>query len=47
MWMLLHGFTGAPRSWNPVLARAQLDPPPLIPALAGHERDWHRARLAH
>ena len=41
MWMLLHGFTGAPRSWNPVLARAQLDPPPLIPALAGHERDWH------
>jgi len=40
MWMLLHGFTGAPRSWSRVLAHAQLDPPPLIPALAGHERDW-------
>jgi len=40
MWMLLHGFTGAPRSWSPVLARAQLDPPPLTPTLAGHERDW-------
>lgn len=40
MWMLLHGFTGAPRSWSPVLARAELDPPPLIPTLAGHERAW-------
>ena len=40
MWVLLHGFTGAPRSWSRVLAHAQLEPPPLIPPLAGHERDW-------
>lgn len=37
MWMLLHGFTGAPRSWSGVLSRTQLDPTPLIPALAGHD----------
>ena len=40
MWILLHGFTGAPRSWNRVLDHAQLDPRPLIPALLGHERNW-------
>jgi 2-succinyl-6-hydroxy-2,4-cyclohexadiene-1-carboxylate synthase len=38
MWMLLHGFTGAPRIWSRVLTRAQLDPPPLIPTLMGHGR---------
>jgi len=45
MWMLLHGFTGAPRSWSPVITHAELDRPPLIPALAGHGRDW-RSREA-
>lgn len=39
MWMLLHGFTGAPGSWSPVLDRVQLDPPPLVPTLVGHGRD--------
>ena len=38
MWMLLHGFTGAPRSWSDVLTRMQPDPPPLIPTLLGHDR---------
>jgi 2-succinyl-6-hydroxy-2,4-cyclohexadiene-1-carboxylate synthase len=45
MWMLLHGFTGAPRSWSPVITHAELDRPPLIPTLAGHGRDW-RSREA-
>ncbi|MGB8332692.1 MAG: alpha/beta fold hydrolase [Polyangiales bacterium] len=40
MWMLLHGFSGSPRSWDEVVARAQLDPDPLRPALAGHGSDW-------
>lgn len=40
MWMLLHGFTGGPRSWSRVVACAGLDQPPAIPTLAGHGRDW-------
>lgn len=40
MWLLLHGFTGSPRSWNRVIAHAGLEPVPLIPALAGHGSDW-------
>jgi 2-succinyl-6-hydroxy-2,4-cyclohexadiene-1-carboxylate synthase len=42
MWLLLHGFTGAPQSWNRVVAHAELDPTPLIPSLAGHGDDWQR-----
>jgi 2-succinyl-6-hydroxy-2,4-cyclohexadiene-1-carboxylate synthase len=45
MWMLLHGFTGSPRSWSPVITHAELDPPPLIPALAGHGRDWRSTEV--
>jgi 2-succinyl-6-hydroxy-2,4-cyclohexadiene-1-carboxylate synthase len=37
MWMLLHGFTGSPRSWSDVLTRMQPDPPRLIPTLLGHD----------
>lgn len=40
MWMLLHGFTGSPRSWDPVLAEIALDHAPLRPTLAGHGPDW-------
>lgn len=40
MWMLLHGFTGSPRSWDAVVAQASLDQEPLSPALAGHGPDW-------
>ena len=40
MWTLLHGFTGAPRSWSRVLNHAQLDRSPVVPALAGHGQDW-------
>lgn len=40
MWLLLHGFTGSPQSWNPVVAHAALDRTSLIPSLAGHGPDW-------
>ena len=40
MWMLLHGFTGSPRSWDSVVARAELGHEPLIPALIGHGPEW-------
>jgi 2-succinyl-6-hydroxy-2,4-cyclohexadiene-1-carboxylate synthase len=34
-WVLLHGFTGGPDSWDTV--RAQLDGQVFAPALAGHD----------
>jgi 2-succinyl-6-hydroxy-2,4-cyclohexadiene-1-carboxylate synthase len=40
MWMLMHGFTGSPRSWDPVIARAALEQGVLRPALLGHQSDW-------
>ena len=40
MWLLLHGFTGSPQSWNRVVGAAELEPTPLAPALAGHGLDW-------
>lgn len=40
MWLLLHGFTGSPQSWNRVVRCAELEPAPLVPFLAGHGRDW-------
>ena len=40
MWMLLHGFTGAPQSWDAVLQHANLDAPPLRPELTGHGESW-------
>ena len=40
MWLLLHGFTGAPRSWDRVVAYAELDRAPLVPSLVGHGPDW-------
>ena len=40
MWLLLHGFTGSPRSWDRVVAHAELDRTPLVPSLAGHGPDW-------
>ena len=45
MWMLLHGFTGAPQSWDAVLEHAELDATPLRPALTGHGEGW-RERAA-
>lgn len=40
MWMLLHGFTGAPRSWDAALASANLEEEPLRPSLSGHGESW-------
>jgi 2-succinyl-6-hydroxy-2,4-cyclohexadiene-1-carboxylate synthase len=46
MWMLLHGFTGSPRSWDPVIAHATLEQDPWRPALFGHSHDWHELSVA-
>ena len=40
MWMLLHGFTGAPSSWEPVLAAGDFAGPTVAPFLAGHGPEW-------
>lgn len=40
MWMMLHGFTGSPRSYRSVLRHMGFEQPPLIPALTGHGVDW-------
>ncbi|MBW1760398.1 MAG: alpha/beta fold hydrolase [Deltaproteobacteria bacterium] len=40
MWLLLHGFTGSPRSWDRVVDAAGLEQTPLMPTLVGHGRDW-------
>jgi 2-succinyl-6-hydroxy-2,4-cyclohexadiene-1-carboxylate synthase len=40
MWLLLHGFTGAPESWSGVVASSDFDRPPVTPTLAGHTLDW-------
>ncbi|MEM7434458.1 MAG: alpha/beta fold hydrolase [Myxococcota bacterium] len=45
MWMLLHGFTGAPESWDAVVARLNEPQATVRPFLHGHGRDW-RARRA-
>lgn len=45
MWILLHGFTGSPRSWDEVLEKADLRVPPLIATLAGHGADWRTHRI--
>ena len=37
MWMLVHGFTGSPRSWDTVAKLLDFREPPLMPALLGHE----------
>ncbi len=42
MWMLLHGFTGSPQSWDPVITRATLEQDPQRPALLGHRSDWRK-----
>lgn len=36
MWVLLHGFTGSPASWDEVVARMSPKEPPLRPTLIGH-----------
>ena len=36
MWMLLHGFTGSPDTWEAVTGQADFDQSPLAPALLGH-----------
>lgn len=40
MWMLLHGFTGAPGSWDAVVERAGLRQEPIRPWLTGHGPGW-------
>lgn len=45
MWLWLHGFTGSPRSFDAVAARATLDSEPLAPWLLGHGRDWQRREV--
>jgi len=39
MWLLLHGFTGAPASWDRVCAAAKTETA-LRPWLLGHGADW-------
>jgi 2-succinyl-6-hydroxy-2,4-cyclohexadiene-1-carboxylate synthase len=46
MWMLLHGFTGAPASWSSVIAHAELEHAPVVPLLAGHGPDWREREVA-
>lgn len=45
MWMLIHGFTGSPRSWDPVVTRLSSDDSPMCPAVVGHAPDWARHRV--
>ncbi len=45
MWLWLHGFTGSPRSFDALAARATLDSEPLVPWLLGHGRDWQRREV--
>lgn len=45
MWLLLHGFTGSPQSWAPVVTHARLGAPLLVPTLMGHGGDWQGRRL--
>lgn len=45
MWLLLHGFTGAPESWRHVAEAASSDRPRLTPALTGHGADWQRTAV--
>jgi len=50
MWMLLHGFTGSPRSWDRVVEHGNWRKPPVRPTLAGHGLDWRaveRASFGH
>jgi 2-succinyl-6-hydroxy-2,4-cyclohexadiene-1-carboxylate synthase len=35
-WALFHGFLGSPAAWEPVLAHARLDSPPIAALLPGH-----------
>lgn len=35
-WVLLHGFAGAPSSWDDVLAELRPAIPPIVPWLCGH-----------
>jgi len=46
MWMLLHGFMGAPRSWERVVSAADFPDVPAAPLLMGHGADWKRNRVA-
>ena len=43
MWMLLHGFSGSPRSWDRVVEHGNWQNPPLRPTLMGHGFDWRAA----
>jgi len=45
MWMLIHGFTGSPRSWDEVITLADFDQEPLLPTLTGHGPDWRGAKI--
>lgn len=45
MWMLLHGFTGSPRSWERVVKAADFQDEPERPFLMGHGVDWNRERV--
>jgi 2-succinyl-6-hydroxy-2,4-cyclohexadiene-1-carboxylate synthase len=40
MWLLLHGFTGSPASWEPVLSAGAFEGAVVAPFLLGHGPDW-------
>ncbi|KPK16354.1 MAG: hypothetical protein AMJ62_06020 [Myxococcales bacterium SG8_38] len=46
MWVLLHGFTGSPRSWERVIEEADLEDEPLTPALTGHGPSWRATKAS-
>ena len=46
MWMLLHGFMGAPRSWARVVSAADLSGDHKAPFLMGHGKDWKGVQVA-
>ena len=42
MWMLLHGFTGSPSSWEHVLLAGDFGEPVVAPFLMGHGPGWRQ-----
>ena len=44
MWLLLHGFTGSPASWERVLSPRDFGANVVAPFLMGHGPDWRRNR---
>ncbi|MEM8609947.1 MAG: alpha/beta fold hydrolase [Myxococcota bacterium] len=46
MWMLLHGFTGSPKSWDLVAEELSRNDAVLRPHILGHGPDWRDRHVA-